>query len=64
MFPSLELTKFAEQVEFVVQEERAKCKKNIGPIMSLDGSLDETYYDPFDLLFPEECLESNNDDTP
>ena len=38
----------AEQVEFVVQEERPKRKRNIGPIMSLDTSLDETNYDAFD----------------
>ena len=37
----------AQQVEFVVQEERPKCKRNIGPIMSLDTSLDETNYDAF-----------------
>ena len=38
----------AEQVEFVVQEERPKRKRNIGPIVSLDISLDETNYDAFD----------------
>ena len=54
----------AERVEFVVLEERAKCKTNIGPIMSLDTSLDETNYDAFDPPIPEECLESNIDKTP
>ena len=38
----------AERAEFVVQEERPKRKRNIGPIMSLDSSLDETNYDVFD----------------
>ena len=54
----------AERVEFVVQEERPKCKRNIGPIMSLDTSLNETNYDAFDCLIPEEFLESNIDRTP
>ena len=54
----------AERVEFVVQEERPKRKRNIGPIMSLDTSLDETNYDAFDPPIPEECLESNIDETP
>ena len=53
-----------ERVEFVVQEERPKRKRNIGPIMSLDTSLDETNYDAFDPPIPEECLESNIDKTP
>ena len=43
----------AERVEFVVQEERPKRKRNIGPIMSLDTSLDETNYNAFDLPIPE-----------
>ena len=46
----------AERVEFVVQEQRPKCKRNIGPIMSLDTSLDETNYDAFDPPIPKECL--------
>ena len=50
----------AEQVEFVVQEKRSK---HIGPIMSLDTSIDETNYDAFDTPIPEECLESNIDKT-
>ena len=54
----------AERVEFAVQEERPKFKRNIGPIMSLDTSLDETNYDAFDPPIPEECLESNTDKTP
>ena len=54
----------AERVEFVVLEERLKRKRNIGPIMSLDTSLDETNYDAFDPPIPEECLESNIDKTP
>ena len=54
----------AERVEFVVLEERLKRERNIGPIMSLDTSLDETNYDAFDPSIPEECLESNIDKTP
>ena len=54
----------AERLEFAVQEERPKRKGNIGPIMSLDTSLEETNYDAFDPLIPEECLESNIDQTP
>ena len=54
----------AERVEFVVLEERLKRKRNIGPIMSLDTSLDETNYDAFDPSIPEECLESHIDKTP
>ena len=54
----------AERVQFVVQEERPKCKRNTGPIMSLDTSFEETNYDAFDPPFPEECLESNTDMTP
>ena len=54
----------AERVEFVVQEERPKRKRNIGPIMSLHTSLDETNYDAFDRPIPKECLESNIDKTP
>ena len=54
----------AERVEFVVQEVRPKRKRNIGPIMSLDTSLDETNYDAFYPLIPKECLESNIDKTP
>ena len=53
----------AKRVEFVVQEERPKRKRNIGPIMSLDTSLDETNYDAFDPPIPEESLESNIDKT-
>ena len=53
-----------EQIEFVVQEERPKRKRNIGSIMSLDSSLDETNYDAFDPSIHEECLESNIDKTP
>ena len=53
-----------ERVEFVVQEERTKRKRNIGPINSLDSSLDETKYDAFDPPIPEESLESNIDKTP
>ena len=45
----------AERVEFVAQEERPKRKRNIGPVMSLDTSLDETDYDAFDPPIPEEC---------
>ena len=51
-------------MEFVVQEERPKRKRNIGPKMSHDTSLDETNYDAFDPPIPEECLESNIDKTP
>ena len=51
-------------MEFVVQEGRPKRKTNIGPIMSLDTSLDETNYDVFDPLIPKECLESNIDKIP
>ena len=54
----------AEQVEFLVREERTKRKSNTiiyGPIISLDTSLDETNYDAFDSLILEECLESNID---
>ena len=40
----------ASQVEFVVQEERPKRKTNIGPVMSLNTSLDKTNYDAFDPL--------------
>ena len=54
----------AERVEFVVQEERPKRNRNIGPIMSLHTSLDETNYDAFDRPIPKECLESNIDKTP
>ena len=54
----------AERLEFAVQEERPKRKGNIGSIMSLDTSLEETNYDAFDPLIPEECLESNIDQTP
>ena len=43
----------AERVEFVVLEERLKRKRNIGPIMSLDTSLDETNYDAFVPLIPK-----------
>ena len=53
-----------ERVEFVVQKERIKHKRIIGPIMSLDTSLDETNYDAFDPPIPEECLENNFDKTP
>ena len=42
-----------ERVEIVVQEERPKRKRNIGPIMSLDTSLDETNYDAFVPLIPK-----------
>ena len=45
----------AERVEFVVQEERTKRKRNTGPIMSFDTSLDETNYDAFDPPILEEC---------
>ena len=51
-------------MEFTVQEERLKRKRNIVPVMSLDTSLDETDYDAFDPPIPEECLESNIDKTP
>ena len=51
-------------MEFLVQEKRPKHKRNIGPIMSFDTSLDKTNYDAFDPLIPEECLESNIDKTP
>ena len=54
----------AERVEFVAQEERPKRKRNIGPIMSLDTSSDETNYDAFHPPIPEECLESNIVKTP
>ena len=53
-----------ERVEIVVQEERPKHKRNIGPIMSLDTSLDETNYNAFDHSVPKECLESSIDKTP
>ena len=43
-----------ERVEIVVQEERPKHKRNIGPIMSLDTSLDETNYNAFDHSIPKE----------
>ena len=59
-----EVDQDAERVEFVVQEERPKRKRNIGLIMSIDSFLDETNYDGFDLPIPEECLESNIDQTP
>ena len=52
-----------ERVEFAIQEERPKCKRNIGPIMSLDTSLDDTNYDKFDPPIREEYLESNIDNT-
>ena len=54
----------AERVEFIMQEERPKRKRNIGRIMSLDTFLDETNYDSFDPSILEECLESNIDKTP
>ena len=54
----------AERVEFVVQEERTKRKRNIRPIMSLDTSLGETNYDAFDPAVPKKCLESNIDKIP
>ena len=47
-----------ERVEFVVQEERPKRKRIIGPIMSSD-----TNYDTFDTPILEECLESIIDKT-
>ena len=50
-------------MEFVVQQDRPKRKRNTGPIMSLDTSLDKTNYDAFDPPIPEECLESNIDKT-
>ena len=53
-----------ERVEFVVQEERPKRKRNIVPIMSLNTSLGETNYDAFKPPIPEECLESNIEKTP
>ena len=53
-----------ERVEIVVQEERPKRKRNIGPIMSLDTNLDETNYDAFVLAVPKECLKGNIDKTP
>ena len=53
-----------EPVEFVVQEERPKCKRNIGPIISLDISSDEANFNAFDPTILEECLESNIDMTP
>ena len=54
----------AKRVEFVVQEERPKRKRNIVPIMSLNTSLGETNYDAFKPPIPEECLESNIEKTP
>ena len=51
-------------MEIVVQERRPKRKRNIGPIMSLDTSLDETNYGAFDPSISEEYLESNIDKTP
>ena len=51
-------------MEFVVQEERPKRKRNIGPIMSLDTSSDKSSYDAFDPPIHEECLESNIVKTP
>ena len=54
----------AKRVEFVVQEERPKRKRNIGSKMSHDASLDKTNYDAFDPLIPGECLGSNIDKTP
>ena len=51
-------------MEFAVQEERPKRKRNIVAIMSLDSSLDETNYNEFDPPTPEERLESNIDKTP
>ena len=54
----------AERVEFAVQEERPKRKRNIGAKMSLDTSLDETNYNAFDPPIPEECLKSNIDKIP
>ena len=54
----------AEPVEFVVQEERPKRKRNIGPIMFLNISLDKTNHDAFDPPIAQECLESNLDKTP
>ena len=37
-----EIYRDAEQVEFIVQEERPKCKRNVGVEMSLGASLDKT----------------------
>lgn len=37
-----EIYRDAEQVEFIVQEERPKCKRNVGVVMSLGASLDKT----------------------
>ena len=54
----------AKRVEFLVQEEIPKRKRNIDPVMLLDTSLDENNYDAFDLQIREECLESNIDKTP
>ena len=54
----------AQRAEFAVQEQRSKRKINIGPIISLDTSLDETDYDVLDPPIAEECLESNIDKTP
>ena len=51
-------------MEFAVQEERPKRKRNIGAKMSLDTSLDETNYNAFDPPIPEECLKSNIDKIP
>ena len=51
-------------MELVVQEERPKRKRSIGPIMSIDTSLDQTNYDAFHLPIPEECLESNIEKIP
>ena len=50
--------------KFVVQEESAKCKTNIGLIMYDNTSLDEPNYNAFDPSIPEECLERNIDKTP
>ena len=46
-----------KQVEFVVQNKRQKHKRTIGPIMSLDTSLDS-------ILDTSLCLESNINKTP
>ena len=53
-----------ERAEFVVQEERPKRKRNIGPRISLNTSLDKTNYGAFDPPIPKECLESNIGKTP
>ena len=53
-----------KQVKFAVPEKRPKCKRNIGPMMSLDTFLNKTNYDAFDPPIPEECFESNIDKTP